>query len=1210
MLRIDSGLQALVALRRQLQAASSFTARCEVIAAFLQAYLSASAVHVARLDGADSSSNALKFSIGETGYSLFLQRTDPLSEEEIAFADMAAALLAAFSRSELSQELEAVYRVAESVQPSLSVEEILGEVCSKLCSVFGAPTCFIALYDREEQVLRFPAGIESHEPVSREPVSVHNDASLAGWTVGNNMPIISNDVHADELSDLGIVESALPRSVICVPMRVGGEVLGAISIQSNEANAFAPDAAQSLMAVAAHVAVLAENAHLSEKARDLVDEGARDYQVAVALRQAIALIGVSLDQDVVFNNLLEAFAGVATYDVALAFAYANDSFRLVASRDFHERPLRFLPDEIEEVWRAHPLLQALVETGAPIMLDDVTQDSRWGAAVGYEQVRSWMGVPLIAGEELVGVMMAYSYQTATFGEREQWLAATLTSHAAVAVKNARLYHSTQRQLAELSTLYRASAAMTANLDKDFVLQTVVTEMVRALKVDSCTIFVWDESKRILETAAHKDLISSFLGRGKEESESTVGLSAIENLEQYPTLRHLFQTRKSLSLVQGETRDPDQAELLQAARLQSALLVPLVRRDQVLGVLALGQQSQPRHFSESEQRLAQNLASQATVAIEHAQLFAQAQRRVKELSALHEIILKLNTPLNLSVVLDTITESALNLVDATDLHIYLYDAESDTFSFGSALWQDGRREAAVESLRPDGITATVVKQARPIVISDASSHPLYQSEEAQSWGICAIAGFPLKHGNQVIGAFTITYLHPHTFTDDELLLLDLLAEQAAVAVRNARLFAESRRRLRDMSALVDMAKQVTGKLNLKSVLQTTVQILRGLFNARASTITMLSEDKTELIVVAAAGTHPDYVGTARMKLGEGVSGEAVRRRKVMYIRDAQKEPGFLFFSEDLRSLLVVPLIVRDEAIGTLTVDSEKPNAFSRSDVQLMTIAGAQVSVAIANARLYEEAEQRAAELAIAYEELKESDRLKDELVQNVSHELRTPLTFVKGYVDLLMEGEMGLVTPSQQEALQIVSDKTDDITRLIDDIITLQRIDASNLQIEDVSMAELIKKAVLSHRMVASRHGLEVKHILRPNEKGMVRVDRGRMNQVLDNIIGNAMKFSPDGGEITVEMHEYEDEVRVVVTDQGIGVPPEKRERIFERFYQVDGSSRRRFGGTGVGLAIVKRIIDAHKGKIWVESELNKGSSFCFTLHRVKGEAVEPEAVSA
>ncbi len=748
----------------------------------------------------------------------------------------------------------------------------------------------------------------------------------------------------------------------------------------------------------------------------------------------------------------------------------------------------------------------------------------------------------------------------------------------------------QQQLEELNTLYEANISMTAKIDRDDVLQTVVAEMAQALKLDSCTIFVWDVHRHKLKPAAHHNGLTA-----SDTEPQLMGLNKVAELAEHPALQQIMETPEIRSLRRDESASEIDRQLLEAANLQTVLLAPLMRQDKFLGLLGLGQKTAARTFTDHELRLTKNLANQAAVAIEHANLFRQAQRRIQELSTFQDIVLQLNTPLKLSEVLATITKSALKLVDASNMHIYLYNPETDAFTFGSALWQDGRRTPAVPAPRKEGLTMAVVHKREPIVINDAGSHPLFQSEKSRSWGICSIAGFPLRHGNQVIGAFTATFLHPHAFSEDEQLVLSLLADQAAVAVRNAGLFAGSQRRLRDMAALVDMAKQVTGNLKLRSVLQTTVQTIKGLLSARASTITMLSESATELVVVAAAGADPEAVDKARMKLGEGVSGQVVRAAELVYIRDAHSEPDFLFFDEVVRSLLVVPLIIRDRAIGTMTVDNAQPNAFSESDIQLMMIAAAQVSVAIANARLFEELEERAAELAAAYEELKESDRLKDELVQNVSHELRTPLTFVKGYVDLLMEGEMGLVTPHQQEALLIVAEKTDEITRLIEDIITLQRIDAGNLQLEKVSLAEMIKTAVASHTLVADKKGMRIVSQIPDGIADLAFIDKQRINQVLDNIIGNALKFSPDGGIITVALFEEEDVIGIAVSDQGVGVPEDKRERIFERFYQVDGSARRRFGGTGVGLAIVKRIVDAHQGRIWVESAVKEGSTFFITL---------------
>lgn len=1138
----------------------------------------------------------------------------PILQQETAVLSLVAGYIGvALSHQQLleqawqrANQLETIYRVTESVRVLKPLQQTLQEIHDQLLHIFTPPTCYIAMVNSAEDVIEFPCVLEHHQRITRQPIALSDKNSLVAWVVNNNVPFATDNWSSEDKPVPGITSNETAHSIICVPMRLHGEVLGAISIQSDEPNAFDAADFQTLTAVTAHVTVIIKNARLFTQTQELVDRGAHDYQSAVALRQAIAVISTSLKADSVVNHLLLALGNVVSYHNAFAFLLEDDQLMLVSSRDFYDRPVALTMAEIETNWVSHPLVQKIIRSEEIIRIDDVRTDARWQPVSDNDTTRSWMGVPLIAGGVLLGILIFDSQIATAFDQRVEWLASTLAAHASVAIQNAMLFEQTEQQLAELSTLYQASATMTANLDQDFVLQTVVSEMVRALNVDTCTIFVWEEDFQSLYPAAHKN--QAYLKHlDLEKSEGLLGLGSIKDLASYQVVQRIFETHQIENLQMDDPNRQDGIALLQSAGLQSVLLVPLVRRNKVLGLLALGDLTEARNYSQSQFRLAQNLAGQAAVAIEHAHLFSQAKRRIDELSTFHDIVLRLNEPLKLSVVLDTITESALKLIPATNLHIFLYDSESQTFSKGSALWRDGRRTAAVPKLRPagSGLTSTVVQEGRPIVINDAPSHPFFQSEVASSWGIQAIAGFPLKHGDKIIGAFTVTFLYPHIFSEDELLLLNLLAEQAAVAIRNASSFSDSQRRLRDMSALVDMAKQVTGNLKLQSVLQTTVQILQGLLNARASTITMLSEDGEALLVKAAVGINPEFMN-ARMKLSEGISGFVVQNSELVYIRDSYTDPDFLFFDEVVRSLLVVPLIIRDEPIGTLTIDSDRPHAFTESDTQLMTIAAAQVSVAISNARLFEELEDRAAELAVAYDELKESDRLKDELVQNVSHELRTPLTFVKGYVDLLLDGDAGLLQPEQQEYLQIVSDKTDDITRIIEDIITLQRIDSGNLQVELIPMADMLQTAVTNHRLVADKKGLSITCTMPPGQQGLVRIDKGRINQVLDNLIGNAFKFSPDGGTIHLALleNEVEGDVLISVVDEGIGMSAEKHQRIFERFYQIDGSSRRRFGGTGIGLAIVKRIIDAHNGKIWVESEINKGSAFYFTLPIVKQDIAE------
>ena len=1209
MASVNTRFEVLRQFQQEVAKADSYELVCGTILSFLGAQTGVSAVALLEtaVSPAPSSSSQLSLPIPNTSSSLKLTKSEPFSEEDRELAKLVCALLPSAPFFETQGDaarnrfLEAVYTVAETIRSLDTLDEIMEAVHRQLMDFFSALSGYTVLYHADKQELSFPFVIHKDKTAVVHPIPLINADSLAAWVVANGLPYVTGDWESDDKPVTGVPREGYSISIMCVPLLLDDRVLGAVSIQSDEKNAFSDEDFEIITAVASQLASAIENARKISQTKALVEKGTQDYQAAVALRQAISVISSTLEKKSIVNHLLLALDGVISYDTAFIFLQERkQSFHLVAGRDTLDRPLDQSPDQLEAIWINSPLFNSIQENKETLLITDPQQDNRWQPFPGSEKVQSWLGTPLLAGGATLGILIVQSYQSGIFDKQQQWLTSTLAAHTAVALQNAALYQRTQQQLNELSTLYQASATMTANLDQDFVLQTVVVEMVRALQVDSCTIFVWNTGRQHLVPAAHSNLAQTTAQLwDKDESpiQAAIGLSLVEDLEKNQIIQHVFKTKEIFSLRYDSAHIQERIDLLAAAGLKAALLVPLVRQSGVLGLLALGQVSEPRLFTLREQRLAQNLAGQAAVAIEHAHLYAQAQRRVEEISTFHKIVLQLNTPLTLNTVLDAITESALKLVDASNLHIYLYDQRTGEFSSGSALWRDGRRTPAVTKVRQDGMTATVIKRGEPLIINDAKNHPLFQTEETKTWGIEAIAGFPLKRGDSVIGAFTITYLHPHRFTDDEILLLNLLADQASVAVRNARLFAESQRRLRDMSALVDMAQKVTGKLKIKSVLQTTVTVLQGLLNARASTITMLSEDRTELMVAAAVGVNPEYV-RARMKLDESISGEVVRSGDLINIRDTYSEPDFLFFSDIVRSLLVVPLIVRGQTIGTLTIDSDRANAFSDLDIQLMMIAAAQVSIAISNAGLFEEVEARVSELAVAYEELKESDRLKDELVQNVSHELRTPLTFVKGYVDLLMDGEMGLVSSEQQDALQIVATKTDEITRIIDDIITLQRIDSGNLQLEVSMMSELIHATVSAHRIVAEKRGLTIVAEM-PPDSGLMLMDKGRINQVMDNLMANAMKFSPNGGVIRVSMEDLDDEVRVIVSDQGVGMPKEKQNRIFDRFYQIDGSSRRRFGGTGIGLAIVKRIIDAHHGKIWVESELNIGSSFYFMLPKVR-----------
>jgi signal transduction histidine kinase len=303
---------------------------------------------------------------------------------------------------------------------------------------------------------------------------------------------------------------------------------------------------------------------------------------------------------------------------------------------------------------------------------------------------------------------------------------------------------------------------------------------------------------------------------------------------------------------------------------------------------------------------------------------------------------------------------------------------------------------------------------------------------------------------------------------------------------------------------------------------------------------------------------------------------------------------LEWDTSIQSLLIVPLITQNTLIGTLSIDDQSAEAFGPNEGRLLTIAAAQVAVAIENARLLRNLSNRAMQLEQAIEELRELHRLKTEFIQNVSHELRTPLTFVKSYVQLILEGAMGEINSDLRDTLTIVDGRTDAIIRLVNDVISLEQVEMGQFEFQPVTLAEVAIRSIEGAAMTGRESGINIE-LQVADDLPVVHADPGRLGQVFDNLLGNAIKFSPAASTITVRVWHDGAFVHADVEDQGIGIPADRLNRIFDRFYQVDGSTTRRFGGAGLGLAIVKTIVESHGGQVTVESEVGVGSIFSFAL---------------
>jgi len=297
---------------------------------------------------------------------------------------------------------------------------------------------------------------------------------------------------------------------------------------------------------------------------------------------------------------------------------------------------------------------------------------------------------------------------------------------------------------------------------------------------------------------------------------------------------------------------------------------------------------------------------------------------------------------------------------------------------------------------------------------------------------------------------------------------------------------------------------------------------------------------------------------------------------------------------IKSLAGLPLIAKGRLLGVLYLHSRRPGAFHGQEELLKAFAN-QVAIAIENAKLYEQAQREIARRRQVEADLREALKAKDEMIQNVSHELRTPLTLIRGYVELLQEEALGPLTTSQRKAVDVLDRQSNYLHYMVERLLLLQTLDKITPRKKPLDLQTMLKDLVHTWEARTQEAGIHLQLDVPPDLPPLT-ADKGLLHQVLYNLLDNAVKFSPDGGEIRVHAWTGNDELIIAISDQGIGIPPDELEQVFRRFYQVDGGSTRRFNGMGIGLALCRKIVESHGGRIWAESEgKGKGSTFYVAL---------------
>ncbi len=812
---------------------------------------------------------------------------------------------------------------------------------------------------------------------------------------------------------------------------------------------------------------------------------------------------------------------------------------------------------------------------------------------GTTMLAAWEAQPLVHHDEVVAVQL-----TCLDATQYHNLLAECEAYR----------RSLECQSEQVEALHCIGGVSSLSLDMAQVAELVFQQIAR-LFAFSAFAFVLDnpDTRQLIpQLVFYNDERIELLPWSYEQEQGLVGLT----LDQARPLRidDCVAEREQWPIAADRLIQPD---------TRSWVSLPLIVQQNVLGVLCL-QSRQVAAFDEADLSNLQSLADQIAIVVENVRLHNQTevqltelQQANREMQALQDLSGLLQSSLDLHNVYQVIVNglvtglgyemAMLTVVDEKKNALVVRTIETAAASYSPEFVSSAfALQGTFVSLEDQpALLARAVSQGRMVIthslgeLFDALGRSDLLSAFENALHIETVVVIPLLARAKLVGCLFAGARHPE-IVGRGISLLSAFANQSAIAIENARLYSTVNQRLTEVSTLYALANEISYSLDLDVVLNAIVTSLRRVLNCRSSVIFLYNEKTEYLEIRASDGIKPRWQREARMRLGEGITGIVAKEARPLYIPDTYNDKNFIVFDPSVRSLLVVPLMVKGRVIGTLSVDDSKVDAFSEDEGRLLSIAAAQAAVAIDNARLYEDLKERAEKLEQAYQELQEANRLKSEFVQNVSHELRTPLTFIKAYVELFLAGTLGPSTDIQRESFQVVLDRTNALVRLIDDIFSLQRLERDRLNLLPLSLAEVARLSIQGAAETARRSGLTLVEDFEADLHPVLG-DLLRLNQVFDNLIHNAIKFSPDGGEIRVRLRNEGAFVRAEVIDPGIGIPSDRLDKIWERFYQVDGSSKRRFGGTGLGLAIVKEIVQAHGGTVGVQSVLGQGSVFSFTV---------------
>ncbi|MBI3243670.1 MAG: GAF domain-containing protein, partial [Chloroflexi bacterium] len=859
------------------------------------------------------------------------------------------------------QELAILKTIATAGTEATSLDSLITRVTGLLGETFYIDHFGILLLDETGR------NLQTHDSYRGQQGNVPLNVGITGRVAATGQPWLVADVSQEPAY---FNADGNTRSEVCVPLKVGDQVIGVINAESARLDAFSELDLRLLVTISEQLATAIEKVRLFEAERVAREQ-------SEALSEVARTLNSSLDREQVLQTILEQLSRVVEYDSASILLLVEDALEIAAHRGFRSESQLFVPFKMT----AAKHVAEAIEKKSTVIIPDTLQDGRWQHFAGAEYIRCWLGVPLLVKDRVIGLLNLDKEETDYYTERHAQLAVDFATQAAVIIENARLYAEARDRAAELGQLYTAAQEIGNSLDLKTVFEQLAKHFTEVLSATSAYVLSVD-----LE-AGTLTVLAEYWGAEASESERKSDLG-----QKYPLQDHrsfagvAVNPQITARLASDPTLAESERNQLAEYGIQSFLIIPLIVRGQVIGLAEVWESRRPRAFTPVELRLAETLSQHAASVMENARLLEETSRRAHDMALLNDITRATVATSDLRESLQVLADRLGEIFNADGCYITLWDEERQ-MPIPSAAYGPLRQQYPAVKVEPgeQTMTASVLRTGHALVAEDVFNSPYISLRIAAMFPAKSMLGLPLMAGDNRLGAALISFHQPHHFTPDEVALGEQAAGQIALAIAKSRLFEATRRSAAELKVASDILRSLNASPQVVSVFPAIASELKALTQCERVSLALITEDRQKVIMAALDQPRTELSQGIRFPLTATSTAPDILKGHLHLTPDLAAEAAYpaekALYEAGFRSRINLPLRVGDQVIGALNFVWPTLAGYVSVNLSLLEQIADAIALAIEKNRLFDETRRRdviLGALAYASEQLLKPGDLRDEL----------------------------------------------------------------------------------------------------------------------------------------------------------------------------------------------------------------------------------------